>query len=237
MKTENSFPIAALASGLAHVAAAASLYGLAPTQRPARSVPISVEIRQRPHRQLIPLAEPAVVANTLPQARTAPRVAAPARRSTPRLTQQPPTRPAVALAELGTAITVEATLATPQVPVLALPQPASLTTEAQPGELRRTKADLSGYLGNVTMAVAARRRYPAMALQLQLEGDVLVRVRLNANGTLASQPTLAESCGHTLLDEEALRMVSQAAPFPALPTEPLSSATELRIPVRFRLES
>jgi protein TonB len=74
-----------------------------------------------------------------------------------------------------------------------------------------------------------------MALELQLEGDVLVSARVDRSGALAGPPSVARSCGHELLDEEALRMVSRAAPLPALPPDYPEATAELRIPVRFRL--
>jgi TonB family protein len=74
-----------------------------------------------------------------------------------------------------------------------------------------------------------------MALELEQEGEVQVLVRLNRDGSFAAPPALARSCGHRILDEEALRMVASAAPFPPLPAGYPRPSAELRIPVRFDL--
>lgn len=95
--------------------------------------------------------------------------------------------------------------------------------------------DLNGYLGAVNRAVAARKRYPAMAVQLELEGDIQVLLRLHRDGTLAAPPRIVRSSGHQLLDGEALRMVAEAAPFPPLPAGHPQPIAELRIPVHFHL--
>ena len=47
------------------------------------------------------------------------------------------------------------------------------------------------------------------------------------------RPTVIASSGFELLDEEALRMVQRAAPFPQLPSR---RAEEITVPVNFQLE-
>ena len=95
---------------------------------------------------------------------------------------------------------------------------------------------MSGYLGYVQNHVGRHRRYPELAIRLGLEGVVEVRVYVNPDGTLAKPPALASSSGHDLLDQEALRMVTRAAPFPMLPAGH-ASAVGLTVPVRFHLEN
>jgi protein TonB len=96
--------------------------------------------------------------------------------------------------------------------------------------------DMAGYLGYIRDGVGRHRRYPELAQNLGLEGDVEVRVFVNPDGTLARPPMLAASSGHDILDQEALRMVMRAAPFPSLPAGHHTVAA-LTVPVRFRLEN
>jgi protein TonB len=95
--------------------------------------------------------------------------------------------------------------------------------------------DLNSYLGFVQDRIGRGRRYPELAIRLGLEGVVEVRVRVNPDGSLAGPPVISSSSGHDILDQEALRMVARAAPFPALPGG-VVRATDLTVPVRFHLE-
>ncbi|MBP6833778.1 MAG: energy transducer TonB [Deltaproteobacteria bacterium] len=94
--------------------------------------------------------------------------------------------------------------------------------------------DVGAYLSVVRDRVSRHRRYPTMAIELGLEGVVEVGVRINPDGSLAAPPTLDESCGHELLDAEALRIVALAAPFP--PVTGHQQPVRLRVPVHFHLD-
>jgi len=95
--------------------------------------------------------------------------------------------------------------------------------------------DVHGYLGDLQERVRRSQRYPELAIRLGLEGVVDVRVRVNLDGTFAGPPAVATSSGHALLDQEALRMVARAAPFPPLPADAVRPA-DLTVPVWFHLE-
>lgn len=115
-------------------------------------------------------------------------------------------------------------------PVAAAAVASQAGVRGAPGPM----VDVGAYLSVVRDRVSRHRRYPAMAIELGLEGVVQVGVRINPDGSLASPPTLDESCGHELLDEEALRIVALAAPFP--PVTGHQQPVRLRVPVHFRLD-
>ena len=183
---------------------------------------------------------PPIVVPEAPSLRAEPRKEEPVRRSPPRpavpvIPQQPaataaPDAISVAPAPAATAPTQ------PGDSQASAPANAPPAAVSRPGVAGGKGVDLSAYLGQVNRVVAARRRYPPMAIEMQLEGDAVVSVRLNRDGSLANRPTIARSCGHEILDAEALRMVMASAPFPPLPAGYLSATAELQIPVRFRLE-
>lgn len=110
--------------------------------------------------------------------------------------------------------------------------PASPPPAVRPGG----GTDLGGYLGLVNQAVASRRHYPPLAVQLAMEGTVELQVAVNRDGSLAGRPVVLRSSGHDLLDEEALRMAMRAAPFPPLPAGYPDAIAVLRVPVRFHLD-
>jgi TonB family protein len=95
--------------------------------------------------------------------------------------------------------------------------------------------DLQGYGRGVFAAVAAKQRYPRMALRRGLEGTATVRIRVNRDGSLASAPQIVSSTNHEILDQEALRMVQAAAPFLTLPAGFQSEVAEFLIPIQFRI--
>lgn len=224
-----------------HLAVAAVVSAFVTPATIRRSPVISVEIRRK---SLPTPPSPAAVAPPAPApaaelAKPKPAVA-PVR---PRVAALPRPVPIAATAPAGLPVAAEPALpipasenaaavdAPPAAPAGGAATPSGAGTGSGKG------VDLSGYLGRITGAVAARRRYPALALELQLEGDAVVSVRVHRDGTLAAEPFLTQSCGHQLLDAEALRMVRQAAPFPPLPADYPALTAELRLPVRFRLES
>jgi len=60
--------------------------------------------------------------------------------------------------------------------------------------------------------------YPDEARREQMHGELVLTVALRKDGTIKSVDVI-ESSGHKLLDDAAIRIVNQAAPFPAIPAE------------------
>jgi protein TonB len=224
---------------------------------PAALGPVAVRLAPPPPR---PVAPPAAEVAPPPPA-LAPPGAGPAPERPPRPAPPPPTarravppasvdppEPAAparveedaippAPAALGPAPTDEH--ATP--PALDAPAaavPGALAPAAPPATLPGASprsADLGPLVRAVRAAVEAEKRYPRRAQRLRQEGTVVVQVRLTRSGALAETPILARSSGHRLLDEEALRMVSAAAPFAPLPEDYTEDIATLALPIRFSL--
>lgn len=237
MKLPNLSTIACLSSALLHavIAAAVHTLGVPPAQR--RAEPIAMELRSPKPR---PAPPPPIVVPEAPSRRAEPRKEEPVRRSSPRpAVPVTPQQPAATAAPDAISVAPAPAAAAPTQPgdsPASAPANAPPAAVSRPGVAGAKGVDLSAYLGQVNRVVAARRRYPPMAIEMQLEGDAVVSVRLNRDGSLANRPTIARSCGHEILDAEALRMVTASAPFPPLPAGYLSATAELQIPVRFRLE-
>ncbi len=60
--------------------------------------------------------------------------------------------------------------------------------------------------------------YPDEARREQMHGELVLTVALRKDGTIKSLDVI-ESSGHKLLDDSAIRIVNQAAPFPPIPAE------------------
>ncbi len=98
----------------------------------------------------------------------------------------------------------------------------------------RTSRD-SAWLAACTARVQARLDYPDAARRQGREGKVLVRVVLNADGSLISAALITRS-GQPDLDRAALAAVHRAAPFMAPPSD-WDRPARVDLPVRFQLES
>lgn len=239
MKLSRASKIAGALSLLTHVAAAAAIWSAEPPRQRPRSLAVALEFKAprpqppppepkpEPRPELAPPTPPTTAPRPSPQARHSPARPAPVE-SPPQPAPLPPIATATASSEQQVALPVP-------VPTPAPAPPPAAAPVKRPGASDGSGTDLTGYLGRVNRSVASQRRYPPMALELQLEGDVLVSARVHRSGALAGQPSIARSSGHELLDEEALRMVTRAAPLPALPPDYPEATAELRIPVRFRL--
>ncbi len=95
---------------------------------------------------------------------------------------------------------------------------------------------MQGYGRGIYGAVAKKKRYPAAARRLGLEGTVKVKLLIDRHGKLIGKPSVVVSSGHAILDEQALLMVKRSAPFPALPVEFGKDVATIVIPVRFTLK-
>ncbi|MBC8352852.1 MAG: TonB family protein [Planctomycetes bacterium] len=94
----------------------------------------------------------------------------------------------------------------------------------------------AGQLDSIPSAVfSPQPEYPATALENRLEGRVVLRVRIRADGNVATASVLRSS-GHSILDEAARRAVLR---WRFEPPKRLGIAvrTEIAVPVRFQIES
>ena len=145
----------------------------------------------------------------------------------PRTKPEPPAEAAPALRALAEGAAPKAR--PPEAGERAAPQSASLPAGA---EAAPPKPSAPGYghaaLGNPPP------RYPAPARRRGLEGSVLLRVHVEADGT-ADRVEVLESSGHALLDRAARRAVSRWRFTPAkLAGMPVSGTVD--VPVSFRLK-
>jgi len=96
---------------------------------------------------------------------------------------------------------------------------------------RAREADrLAVYMAEVRSRVAAHKRYPSMARSRGIEGLVIVRVAIGADGSLESVEVAGEGSG--VLARATRQAVERAAPFPVPPRSDLS----FEIPIRYDLD-
>lgn len=121
------------------------------------------------------------------------------------------------------------------VPMQASDQQVVAKADAPPTPPTPTHFDLGGYGDSLRRAMMHQREYPDEARDEELEGEVVVVIKVNRAGRLACPAKVTRSSGHDCLDKEALRMVAAAAPFAHLPNGYEGEDAEFTVPVRFEL--
>lgn len=91
---------------------------------------------------------------------------------------------------------------------------------------------MDAYLARIRELIERERLYPRSARRQGIEGTATVRLTIAGSGTLA-ELSLSRSSGSPSLDRAARRMVSEAAPFPAPPSQ---AAYTIALPIVFALD-
>lgn len=105
---------------------------------------------------------------------------------------------------------------------------AGINAAARSGQLRVS------YESVILSRLERAKRYPHRALQRNLEGEVVLAISIATDGSVI-RSEISRSSGHELFDNEVLKMVARAAPFPALPAGFDKSSLDVLIPVVFQI--
>jgi protein TonB len=84
--------------------------------------------------------------------------------------------------------------------------------------------------------IMAQWQYPREAKESLLEGKLLVTFSLSKQGSM-TQIQVTESSGHGILDREAARAISSAAPFPPFPDHVHVSRLNIRASFDYRIKA
>ncbi len=82
--------------------------------------------------------------------------------------------------------------------------------------LYTTDPKYTTYVGRIRQSIESEWQYPEIALRYGLQGKLALEFTILGNGQLEGL-RLLRSSGSSLLDDEALRAIKAAAPFPAIP--------------------
>ncbi|MGE5305999.1 MAG: TonB family protein [Alphaproteobacteria bacterium] len=83
--------------------------------------------------------------------------------------------------------------------------------------LNTTDPQYITYVGKIRQSIESEWQYPEMALRYGLQGKLALEFTILGNGQLEGL-RLIRSSGSSLLDNEALRAIKAAAPFPPIPS-------------------
>lgn len=136
---------------------------------------------------------------------------------------------------------IKETLAPPP----ASPEPAFTVPETPPAPpppvvQERNNDDItaarSAYGVTLAREFAKHRKYPQVARMRGWQGTVKVSLQIDADGN-GSNPTISESSGKQMLDDQALETVKKALPLPLPPEILRGKPFSIVVPVVFRLEN
>lgn len=93
----------------------------------------------------------------------------------------------------------------------------------------------TGVILAIRQRLAQYQSYPASARRRGVEGAATVRFIISRRGELMNSELL-KSSGSKHLDQAALRLVADAAPYPPLPGHIGAARLEVKIPIEYRLQ-
>lgn len=196
-------------------------------------------IPERPGVHLLRLAEPAPPAPSV-QTTDPPRVQEPfkPRPTARRPVQERPPRPEPALRpepKPPTPVPAAGPEPSPDFPAVPLPAPPpEPVVERRVGSVEPDPDILARYESRLAAWLERHKIYPLAAQRRRMEGEVLVRVRIDRGGLVVSY-ALEQSSGHRILEEAVWAMVERAQPLPPFPEDLPGDEYEFLVPVGFRL--
>lgn len=129
--------------------------------------------------------------------------------------------------------------ATTQTAAVSAPGPAIESGAASASAGLHTGRSVTGsidpvdqYMAQVRALIAKHKRYPALAKRRGIEGSLLLRLAVAADGSVEVDVIESSGTGSTLLEEGARAAVAAVAPLPPPPTGKL----RFDVPVRFDLK-
>lgn len=93
-----------------------------------------------------------------------------------------------------------------------------------------------GYLSIVKTRISRAKKYPRSARKEGVVGTTIVRFIIKLNGKV-EDIQLIKSSGDERLDEEAMKMLKKASPFPAIPKDVSLEPLDLTLPIEFKLKT
>lgn len=94
---------------------------------------------------------------------------------------------------------------------------SSRSANRGPINLNTSDPTYVSYFTKIKQLIEANWEYPELALRYGLEGKLSLEFTIGSNGQL-ERARVVRSSGSQLLDDEALRAIKAAAPFPPIPT-------------------
>lgn len=105
---------------------------------------------------------------------------------------------------------------------------------ARVGAQQAASDALSHYVDTLKKHTFKNIKYPRRALERNWEGDIQLKITIDAKGQVQDLQVLEES-RYSNLNREALRSVERANPYPPIPAELGINSYQFTVPITFRL--
>jgi len=93
----------------------------------------------------------------------------------------------------------------------------------------------TSYTGSILQKIQEYKYYPISAKKNKLTGSVKLNFTVSNNGKISGEPKLLNSSGHQILDEAAIKIIKNSAPFPAFPQSIKEKELSLNVSIDFTL--
>lgn len=108
-------------------------------------------------------------------------------------------------------------------------------TNSFSGEGGGTGKGETSYTGSIFKKIQEYKYYPLSAKKNKVTGSVKINFTILANGKILGEPKLLNSSGHEILDETAIKIIKNSAPFPAFPQSIKEKELSLNVSIDFTL--
>jgi len=108
-------------------------------------------------------------------------------------------------------------------------------TTSLSGEGGGTGKGETSYTGSILQKIQEYKYYPLYAKKNRLTGSVKINFTISNDGKISGEPKLINSSGHEILDETAIKIIKNAAPFYAFPQNIKEKELSLNVSIDFTL--
>ncbi len=114
------------------------------------------------------------------------------------------------------------------------PSPPIVKTISEPAAKKDRSVAQQNYLSLVQRTIESHKKYPLAARRRQIEGQLCILFRISSTGMI-HHSQITQSSGHEILDQAALRAVSEASPLPTPPAGLFDGDTALDLTIVFKM--
>jgi len=108
-------------------------------------------------------------------------------------------------------------------------------TTSLSGEGGGTGSRETSYTGSILQKIQEYKYYPLSAKKNKITGSVKINFIISSTGKILGEPKLLSSSGHEILDETAIKIIKNSAPFYAFPQSIKEKELNLNVTVDFSL--
>lgn len=103
-----------------------------------------------------------------------------------------------------------------------------------PGLSEKDKKVIASWQKQVVVHLHGHKRYPPQARRKRIEGEVVVKFKIDRSGRVVAS-SLVSGSGAEILDDAAIDILERASPLPEPPSQLSGNEFELTLPIRYQV--